>query len=94
MAIEIRANRGIFELHGSLCAQNLGGIRMYFLHILENQEDVVINVESMETIDSSALKYLRQLPELARSMNRNAHVIGLERPIIEDGQKEIDERNG
>ena len=35
MALEIRENRGIFEVLGSITTQNLAALRIYFQNILE-----------------------------------------------------------
>jgi anti-anti-sigma regulatory factor len=80
MAVQIQENKGIFELSGSLSAQNLRAIQTYFLFVLEQQPEIVINVENLEAIDSSALHYLKELPAVARGMEARVTVVGMEIP--------------
>ncbi len=88
MAVNIQENKGIFELSGSLSAQNLGAIQTYFLLVLEQQSEIVINVENLEAIDSSALRYLKELPAIARGMEARVTVVGTEIPQQVDTQTE------
>lgn len=88
MAVQIQENRGIFELSGSLSAQNLGAIQTYFLFILEQQSEIVISSENLNTIDSSALRYLRELPAIARGMEARVTVVGVEIPQRVDSPAE------
>lgn len=93
MAIEIKEDRGVYELHGSLTTQNITAIRTYFLLILENHTDVVVNVEHLDLIDVSALNFLKDLPAEALGMNRNLTLVGLEFPEWEARRREIDQQN-
>lgn len=76
MALEIRENRGIFEVYGNVAAQNLGALRIYFESILETHESMVISLENVHSIDSSSALFFEQLYKEGASRNKIVSIVG------------------
>lgn len=84
MALEIRENRGIYEILGNVTAQNLGALRVYFTHILENNERMVINLENVGTIDSSSALFFENIYKEGAARNKVVSIVGRQNKQISE----------
>lgn len=61
MALEIRENKGIFEVLGKVTSQNLGALKVYFESTLEVTDEMIISLEKVTEMDASAALFFEQL---------------------------------
>ena len=54
MALEIKENKGIFEILGTVSSQNLAALKIYFDAALENIDEIVVSLEGVIKMDSSS----------------------------------------
>ena len=83
MAIEIREDKGIFEIFGKFQAHNLGALQVYFELMLEKYDSLVIRIDQLDELDASAALYLEKLHEQARSRKKTLTLVSQENPTIE-----------
>ncbi len=76
MALEIRENRGIFEVLGNVSSQNLGALRIYFETVLDENEHIVINLEYVNSLDSSSALFFESLYKDGASRNKAISIVG------------------
>ena len=76
MALEIKENRGIFEILGNVASQNLGALKIYFDTILETHESIVINLENVATMDSSSALFFEDLYKEGAYRNKIVAIVG------------------
>ena len=76
MALEIRENRGIFEILGNVSSQNLGALRVYFETIMESGENIVINLENINTMDTSSALFFEKLYQEGGKRNVVISIVG------------------
>lgn len=84
MALEIKENRGIYEVLGNVTAQNLGALRIYFESILETNDSVVINLENVSTIDSSSALFFESIYKEGASRNKAISIVGRQNKDISE----------
>lgn len=84
MALEIRENRGIFEVLGNVSSQNLGALRIYFQTVLESNESIVISLENVTAMDSSSALFFEGIYREGASRNKIVAIVGRQnRDILE-----------
>lgn len=76
MALEIRESKGICEVLGNVSAQNLGALGIYFEGILETNENIVINLENVNGMDSSAALFFEGLYKEGARRNKVVSIVG------------------
>jgi len=74
MALEIKENRGVFEISGRLTAQNLGAVRLYFESILETKNEIEINLEKASCLDGSVNQFFQRL---ANNVSNQGKVVSI-----------------
>lgn len=78
MALEIKENRGLFEIIGKITSQNVNALRVYFKSVLETNDSIVISIEKVTVLDSSAAHFFEALYKEAAQNNRAISIIGRE----------------
>ena len=76
MALEIKENRGLFEVKGKVTAQNVDALRAYFLNIIEGLEAFVISIEQVTEMDASGAKLFEELYTTCAQNNRYVAIVG------------------
>ena len=76
MALEIKENRGFFEVIGRVTSQNVNVLRAYFDSVLEQNDSIVISIEKVVEMDSSAAHLLEALYKEAPSNKKVVSIIG------------------
>jgi anti-anti-sigma regulatory factor len=76
MALEIKENKGICELFGNLQAQNLGALKVYFETVLEANDNLVINLEGVTSIDSSSALFFEGIYREGAKRNKIINIVG------------------
>ena len=71
MALEIKENRGFFEIIGRVTSQNVNVLRAYFDSILEQNDSIVISIEKVVEMDSSAAHLFEALYKEAPSRKKS-----------------------
>ncbi len=61
MALEILENHGLFEISGSVTSQNLGVLKVYFDSVFESHDVVVLSIEKVVEMDSTAALFFEKL---------------------------------
>ena len=84
MALEIKENSGMFQIHGKVTSQNLGALRIYFNAVLESQSTMVLNLEYLEDMDASAALFFEKLYRNAAAMNKVITIVGEENRNISE----------
>ena len=84
MALEIRENRGIYEVLGNVTTQNLGALRIYFQSIMEENENIVINLENVTTMDSSSALFFEGIYKEGASRNKVVSIVGRQNKEISE----------
>ena len=84
MALEIRENRGIFEILGNVASPNLGALKIYFDTVLEANDSIVINLEHVKSMDSSAALFFENIYKEGAGRNKVISIVGRQnRDILE-----------
>lgn len=76
MALEIKENRGFFEIIGKVTSQNINVLRAYFDSVLEQNDSIVISIEKVVEMDSSAAHLFEALYKEAPSNKKVVSIIG------------------
>ena len=76
MALEIKENRGLFEIIGRVTSQNVNVLRAYFDSVLEQNDSIVISIEKVVEMDSSAAHLFEALYKEAPSNKKVVSIIG------------------
>ncbi|MGX1928613.1 STAS domain-containing protein [Flagellimonas sp. 2504JD4-2] len=76
MSLEIKENRGIFEILGKVTTQHVGALNSYFDHILEKHENVVVSLEKVTVLDSAAAHFFEKLYQKSARQNKVVSLIG------------------
>ncbi|WP_136467670.1 STAS domain-containing protein [Flagellimonas onchidii] len=84
MSLEIRENRGIFEILGKVTTQHIGTLNSYFDHILEKHENVVVSLEKVTVLDSSAAHFFEDLYQKSIKQNKVISLIGRQNTNVTD----------
>ena len=82
MALEIRENKGIIEVRGNVASQNLGALRIYFETVLDSNENIVINLENVISMDSSSALFFESIYREGASRNKIVSIVGRQNQMI------------
>ncbi|PKV53028.1 STAS domain-containing protein [Aquimarina sp. MAR_2010_214] len=78
MALRITKNQGIFEIKGSIVAENTKSLQHHFEKLLFNADKVVVYMDKVKKIDASGVSVLTKLFRKAMESNKIFHIIGKE----------------
>ncbi len=78
MALRIKKNHGIFEINGSIIAENAKSLQHHFEQLLFTEDRVVLSVDHVERIDISGVNVLSNLYKRAMKSNKVFYIIGKE----------------
>ncbi|MEX0314810.1 MAG: STAS domain-containing protein [Allomuricauda sp.] len=84
MSLEIKENRGIFEILGKVTTQHVGALNSYFDHILEKHENVVVSLEKVTVLDSAAAHFFERLYQKSARQNKVVSLIGRQNSNVTD----------
>lgn len=78
MALEIKENKGIFEILGTVSSQNLAALKIYFDAALENIDEMVVSLEGVIKMDSSSALFFEGFYLQAVKQNKVVILVGQE----------------
>jgi len=84
MALEIKENKGVYEVFGNVSAQNLGALKVYFDNILETNENIVISLENVSSIDSSSALFFENIYKEGAGRNKVVFILGYQNKQISE----------
>lgn len=84
MSLEIRENRGIFEILGKVSIQHVSALNSYFDSILERHENVVVSLEKVTMLDSAAARFFEKLYQKSVKQNKVVSFIGRQNHSISE----------
>ncbi|UII77107.1 STAS domain-containing protein [Flagellimonas sp. HMM57] len=84
MSLEIKENRGIFEIFGKVTTQHIGALNSYFDSILEKHESIVISLENITFLDSAAAHFFEKLYLKSVKQNKVVSLIGRQNMNIQE----------
>lgn len=84
MALNITENNGLFEISGSISAQNLGVLHIYFKAVLEKYDILLVSIEGVREMDAAAALYFEKLYKEVAQDNKAIHLFGLENKRISE----------
>lgn len=84
MALEIKENRGLFEIHGRVTSQNLGALQVYIDSIIEASETIVISLENVVVLDSAAALFFEKLYREVAAQNKVLSIVGTQNDEISE----------
>ncbi|MCL6274715.1 STAS domain-containing protein [Muricauda sp. 2012CJ35-5] len=76
MSLEIRENRGIFEILGKVTTPQIGALNSYFQAVLEREDSIVVSLESVTDLDASAVRFFEKLYQDSARQNKVVSLIG------------------
>jgi len=76
MALQILEQNGTFELQGSLTASTTRSFIIHFEHIIKTVKDVTINIDKVNSIDTTGVDALKTLIAIALRSNNIFSVVG------------------
>lgn len=76
MALKITQNQGIYEIKGSIVAENVNSLRRHCEQLLFNREKVVLCLDKVTKIDNSSVHALNSIFKKAVKNNKIFYVIG------------------
>ncbi len=78
MALQITNNQGIFEINGSIVAENAKSLQHHFEQLLFTKDKVILSVDFVNKIDNSGVNALTNLYKRAMKSNKVFYIIGKE----------------
>lgn len=87
MSLEIRENRGIFEILGELSTQHIGSLNSYFNAVMEQEDSIVVSLEKVTHLDSSVAHFFEKLYRNSASRNKVVSLIGRQNRTLMDIMK-------
>ena len=82
MALEIKENSGFFEIIGRVTSQNVTALKVYFDSILEMNDHIVVSVEKVQEMDSSAAHFFEALYRESALQNKVVSIVGRQNRAI------------
>lgn len=76
MALEIKEDGGLFEIRGRVTSQNLDALKVYFDSVLEQQDNIIVSMERVAELDTSAAFFFETLYRQAAVGNKAIAIIG------------------
>lgn len=74
--LQINNTNGVFEVKGSLVAENSGNLRNYFELLLQHKENIVLSLDKIESMDASGIHTIISLYKKAIQTNKVFSIIG------------------
>lgn len=84
MSLEIRENRGIFEVFGNISVKDVSILNSYFDFILEKHENFVVSLENVTMLDSAAALFFEKLYQKTVRQNKVVSLIGRQNNSISE----------
>ncbi|GMN06218.1 hypothetical protein MTsPCn5_16070 [Croceitalea sp. MTPC5] len=84
MALEIKEDKGIFEVIGELTSQNLGALKVYFESALEVTDEMVISLEKVTVMDSSVALFFEKLYKQVAANHKVLAIVGRQNKEISE----------
>lgn len=78
MAIKITQNQGIYEINGSIVAENAQSLQDHFEKLLFSVDKVVLCIDKVKKIDASGVAVLTRLFRNAVKNDKVFYIIGKE----------------
>ncbi|WP_103071579.1 STAS domain-containing protein [Aquimarina sediminis] len=78
MALKIIKNQEIFEIRGSIVAENAQSLQQHFEKLLHTSDKVILCVDKVKKIDASGVSVLTKLFRSAVESNKIFYIIGKE----------------
>jgi len=88
MALEIREDKGVFEILGNVSSQNLGALQVYFDSIVEKDHGIVVNLEKVNTLDAASALFFEKLYADGASKNKMISIVGRQNVNIQEVMNE------
>ncbi len=82
MSLEIRENRGIFEILGKVTTQQIGALNSYFNVVMEREDSIVVSLEKVTHLDHSAARFFEKLYQNSARQNKVVSLIGRQNRIL------------
>lgn len=84
MSLEIRENKGIFEILGNVSTQHVGSLNAYFDSILEQHENFVVSLEKVTKLDTAAARFFERLYQKTARQNKVVSLIGRQNDCVRE----------
>ncbi|MCK8521340.1 STAS domain-containing protein [Aquimarina sp. D1M17] len=78
MVLSITKNQGVFEINGSIVAENAQALQYHFEQLLFCEKQVILSVDQVKKIDVSGVNALSNLYKRAIKSNKLFYIIGKE----------------
>ncbi|WP_299174875.1 STAS domain-containing protein [uncultured Allomuricauda sp.] len=82
MSLEIKENKGIFEIFGRVTTQHVGALNSYFDHIMEQHDNIVVSLESVTELDSASAHFFEKLYQKSARQNKVVSLIGRQNSCV------------
>ncbi|SHJ62899.1 STAS domain-containing protein [Aquimarina spongiae] len=76
MALKITQNQGIYQVKGSIVAENVNSLRRHCEQLLFSTEKVILCLDKVKRIDASGVHVLNSLFKNAMKENKIFYIIG------------------
>ncbi len=83
MALKITNNYGVFEINGSIIAENAKSLQHHFEQLLFTSDSVILSVDNVKKIDASGVSALTNLYKRAMKSNKIFYIIGKENKKVQ-----------
>ena len=84
MQPNITNNSGIFEIDGSIVTENAMAIKKQLESALDHSDEVIVNLDKVESIDITGVNALAKLYKKAAKKNKALYLIGKENKNLEE----------
>ncbi|NAS32194.1 STAS domain-containing protein [Flavobacteriaceae bacterium R38] len=84
MESKIINNSGIFEITGSIVTDNATTIKNHFERLLDKSEELIMNLDRVNTIDATGVNVLSNLYKKAIQKNKALYIIGKENSNLKE----------
>jgi anti-anti-sigma factor len=74
--LQINYSQGLFEIEGSLLAENSESLRIHFEALLRRNNKIILNLDKVDKIDSSGINCIVELYKKALRNNKICYAIG------------------
>ncbi|TAI47161.1 STAS domain-containing protein [Flagellimonas allohymeniacidonis] len=82
MSLEIRENRGVFEVMGKVSTQHINSLGVYFDSILESHDTFVVSLEKVTSLDAAAAHFFEKLYQKSAQRNKAVFLIGRQNETV------------
>lgn len=84
MALEIKEDKGLFQIYGKVTSQNLGALNVYFNTIMESEDSIVISLEYLDHMDAAAALFFESLYRQGAQKNKAITIVGAKNGNIKE----------